>query len=193
MRPVSMIRWIGGVPGQAALWFCASNLLAATLAAQCSNPTQVPNQTISSGTVNYADNNALAAANVVINGSASVTFVAGNCIELQPGFRATAGTAATTFHAWVESLPSVISAAPASGSGSSQTFTWTASSPYGYGNLSGVYALFNTSVNGANACYIRYNRISNLLYLADNSGTSWLGGFVPGSARRLKRLSIPIA
>jgi RHS repeat-associated protein len=77
-------------------------MITAHLAAQCSNPTQVPNQTISSGTVNFTDNNALVASNVVINGSASVTFHAGNCIDLQPGFHATAGTAATTFHAWVD-------------------------------------------------------------------------------------------
>ena len=99
-----------------ALWFCACNLMAAVLAAQCSNPTQVPNQTISSGTANYSDNNALAASSVVINGSASVTFLAGNCIDLQPGFHATAGTAATTFHAWIgASVPSITSLSVTSG------------------------------------------------------------------------------
>ncbi len=165
-----------------ALWFCASNLLAAVLAAQCSNPTQVPNQTISSGTVNYSDNNALAASNVIINGSASVTFVAGNCIDLQPGFHATAGTAGTTFHAWVETAPTADSVSPSSGSGLSQPFTWKASSPSGYTNLSEVYALFNTSTSGVNACYIRYNRTSNLLYLADNSGSNWSTGIVPGTS-----------
>ncbi len=89
----------------AALWFCASNLVVAAQAAQCSNPTRVPNQTISSGTVSYTDNNQPAASNVIIQGSASVSFVAGNCIHLQPGFHATAGTAGTTFHAWVETAP----------------------------------------------------------------------------------------
>ncbi|MGB7723152.1 MAG: chitobiase/beta-hexosaminidase C-terminal domain-containing protein, partial [Bryobacteraceae bacterium] len=99
-----------------ALWFCACNLMAAVLAAQCSNPTQVPNQTISSGTANYSDNNALAASSVVINGSASVTFLADNCIDLQPGFHATAGTAATTFHAWIgASVPSITSLSVTSG------------------------------------------------------------------------------
>jgi hypothetical protein len=149
---------------------------------RATNPTQVPNQTISSGTWNFSDNNALAASNVVISGSASVTFVAGNCIDLQPGFHATAGTAGTTFHAWVETAPTADSVSPSSGSGPSQQFTWKASSPSGYTNLSEMYALFNTSVSGQNACYIRYNRASNLLYLADNSGTSWLGGLVPGTS-----------
>src|SRR5208283_1302497 len=64
----------------------------------------------------------------------------------------------------------------------SQPFTWTVSSPSGYSNVSDLYALFNTSVSGANACYIHYNLGSNLLFLADNTGANWLAGFVPGSS-----------
>jgi hypothetical protein len=60
-----------------ALWFCASNLLAAVLAAQCVNVSQVPNQTISSGTSCYSNTATLTATGVTINGSASVNFVAG--------------------------------------------------------------------------------------------------------------------
>jgi len=112
----------------------------------------VTNQTISSGTATFADNNALSASAVVINGSASVTFVAGNCIQLLPGFHAKAGTAGTTFHAWVETAPSAVSVSPSSGGGVSGMFTWTASSPSGYTNLSDILILFNTAVYGANAC-----------------------------------------
>jgi hypothetical protein len=166
---------------RSALWFCACNVLAAVLAAQCSNPAQVPNGTYTSGDHSATDNNALSASSFVISGSATATFVAGNCIQLLPGFHATAGTAPTTFHAGVETTPSNISVSPSSGSGLTQPFTWTVSSPSGYSNLSDVYALLNTSVSGANACYIRYNRPSNLLYLADNSGANWSAGFVPGS------------
>lgn len=101
MRTAVRFVRVGKITVRLVLWFCACNLVATILAAQCSNPTQVPNQTISSGTPSFTDTNALAASNVVINGSASVTFHAGNCIDLQPGFHATAGTAATTFHAWV--------------------------------------------------------------------------------------------
>jgi hypothetical protein len=108
-----------------ALWFCACNMMTALLAAQCSNPTQVQNQTISSGTVNFTDNNALAASSVIINGSASVTFHTGNCIDLQPGFHATAGTAATTFHAWEDAgAPSITSLSVTSGTvGTAVTIT----------------------------------------------------------------------
>ncbi|MBI1898164.1 MAG: hypothetical protein HYS04_16760, partial [Acidobacteria bacterium] len=166
---------------RAALWVCASNLVVAVLAAQCIGDTQVvPNGTISSGNVCYSNNTTLTAAAVVINGSASVTFIAGESIHLGPGFRATAGTAGTTFHAWVETAPSVVSFLPSGSSGFTQAFTFVVSSPSGFSNLSEVFALFNTSVSGVNACYIRYNRWSNLLYLADNSGANWSSGFMPG-------------
>ncbi len=165
-----------------ALWLCAANLLAGALAAQCTNASQVPNQTISSGTICYSNNDTLTAAGVTINGSASVTFVAGHTVHLTPGFRATAGTAGTTFHAWVETAPSVVSVSPPSGSGLSQQFTWTVSSPSGYANLAQVYTLFNTSILGANGCYINYNRGSNSLFLANNSGTGWSASVAPGSA-----------
>jgi hypothetical protein len=162
-----------------ALSFCAANLIVAMLAAQCIDVTQVPNQTISSGTVCYSNNDTLTASGVIVNGSASVTFFAGHTIHLTPGFRATAGTAGTTFHAWVDMTPSAISASPASGSGTTQQFTWTASSPGGYSRLTEIYALFAGSLSGQNACYLRYHRPSNLLYLADNAGTTWLGGIAP--------------
>jgi hypothetical protein len=46
--------------------------------------------------------------------------------------------------------------------------------------VSEVQFLLNTTVSGADGCYIRYR--GNSLYLADNSGATWLGGFAPGSA-----------
>jgi hypothetical protein len=65
----------------------------------------------------------------------------------------------------------------------SQSFTWTVSSPGGHSNLSHVFALFNTTSNStANACYIHYDASSNLVYLADNTSTTWLGGFTPSSS-----------
>ncbi|MGD0777471.1 MAG: hypothetical protein ABSC05_32155 [Candidatus Solibacter sp.] len=184
MRAASKSRGATKILVRSALWFCACNVLAAALAAQCSNPTQVPDGTYTSGDHSQVDNNALSAANVVLNGGATATFVAGNCIQLLPNFHASAigATVPTTFHAWVETAPADVSVSPSSGSGLSQQFTWTVSSPSGYTNLSDVFAVFNTSVSGVNACYIRYNRASNLLYLADDSGANWLGGFVPGSS-----------
>ena len=184
MRAASKSRGVSKILVRPALWFCACNVLAAALAAQCTNPTQVPNGTYTSGDHSQVDNNALSAANVVLSGGATATYVAGNCIQLLPGFHASAigATVPTTFHAWVETAPAAVSVSPSSGSGLAQPFTWTVSSPSGYSNLSDVYALFNTSVSGANACYIHYNRPSNLLYVADSSGSSWSSGIVPGSS-----------
>jgi hypothetical protein len=84
------------------------------------------------------------------------------------------------------SLSSTVSVAPSSGGGLSQTFSWTASSPAGWASLSEVYGLLNTSVYGVNGCYIRYDRVSNLLYLADNGASYWMGGFAPGSAQTVE-------
>jgi hypothetical protein len=121
----------------AASWFLGCNLLAAALSAQCANPTQVPDDTISTGYRSFSDNNALSANTLIVNGSASVTMAAGNCLQLRPNFHATAGTAATTFHAWVETAPAAVSVSPSSGGpGLSGVFTYTVSSPSGYNNLS---------------------------------------------------------
>jgi len=171
-----------------ALWFCACNLLAASLSAQCTNPTQVPDGTYTSGDHSQVNNNALSATNFVVSGGASATFSAGNCIQLNPGFHANAigATVPTTFHAWVDIAPTAVSVVPNSPPQNpplSQSFTWTVSSPSGHSNLSHVFALFNgTSNSTANACYIHYDASSNLVYLADNTSTTWLGGFAPSSS-----------
>ena len=168
-----------------ALWWFAGNLLAASLAAQCTNPTQVPDGTYTTGDHSQVDNNALAASNFALSGGATATFTAGNCIHLAPGFHANAigATAATTFHAWVDIAPTAVSMSPLNQSGLSLPFTWTVSSPAGRSNLAHVFALFHTtSASTSNACYIHYDASSNLVYLADNASSSWLGGFVPSGS-----------
>lgn len=186
MRAASKSRGVTKIPVRSALWFCACNVLAAALAAQCSNPiTPVPDGTYASGDHSQVANNALSAANIVLSGSATATFVAGNCIQLLPGFHASAigATVPTTFHAWVDVAPAAVSVSPASGNGTSGPFTWTVSSPSGHSNLSHVFALFNTTSDSTvNACYIHYDASSNLVYLADNTSANWLGGFVPSSS-----------
>ncbi len=82
MRAASKSRGVSKILVRPALWFCACNLLATALAAQCSNPTQVANGIYTSGDHSVTDNNALSAANVVLSGGATATFVAGNCIQL---------------------------------------------------------------------------------------------------------------
>ena len=100
MRAASKSRGVSKIPVRRVLWFCACNLLAATLAAQCTNPTQVPNGTYTSGDHSATDNNALSASSFAISGSATATLVAGNCIQLLPNLHASAigATVPTTFH-----------------------------------------------------------------------------------------------
>mgnify|MGYP001009379411 CR=1 FL=1 len=177
-------RWAPGVL-RPALWFCAWNLLAAVLSAQCANPAPIRNQNIISGNPSFSDANALEATGVTISGGASVTFHAANCIHLGPGFRATAGTAATTFHAWVDTAPTAVSVSPSSPPPNpplTQTFTWTVSSPALASNLAHVFALFNTTSSTANGCYIHYDASTDLIFLADDAGTTWLAGFRPSSS-----------
>ncbi len=182
MRAASESREVANVLIRLALWFCALN----PLAAQCPSPiSPVPDGTYTSGDHSQVADNALLAANFGVSGSATATFVAGNCIQLVPGFHASAigATVPTTFHAWVDIAPSAVAFSPSNQSGLSQPFTWTVSSPAGHSNLSHVFALFNTTSGSTwNACYIHYDASSNLVYLADNGSTTWLGGFVPSSS-----------
>jgi Divergent InlB B-repeat domain len=181
-----------------ALWFCACNLLATAVAAQCTNPTQVPNGTYTSGDHSQVDNNALSASNFAVSSGATATFVAGNCIHMAPGFRANAAgaTVPTTFHAWADIAPTPVSVVPSSPPQNpplSQSFTWTVSSPDGRSNLSHVFALFNTTSSTANACYIHYDASSNLVYLADNASSTWLGGFAASSSGSIGNSQCTIA
>ncbi len=184
----SQSRWVLSALIRPALWFCACNLLVTAGSAQCTNPTQVPNGTYTSGDHSQVDNNALSASNFAVSQGATATFAAGNCVHLAPGFRANAigATVPTTFQTWVDIAPTAESVSPSSPPPDpplTQAFTWTVSSPAGQSNLSHVFALFNTtSTSTANACYIHYDASTNLVYLADNASTDWLGGFVPSSS-----------
>jgi hypothetical protein len=69
--------------------------------------------------------------------------------------------------------PVVVSAAPASGTGTSQTFALTLSDPHGASSVGYVYLLINASLNGANSCFVEYNRAANTIRLAADSGLAW--------------------
>src|ERR1019366_5017661 len=61
------------------------------------------NLTVTSGSSTYQATHSITAdTNVVIGGSANVTFQAGSLITLDPGFHATAGGSGTTFHAVIQ-------------------------------------------------------------------------------------------
>ena len=69
--------------------------------------------------------------------------------------------------------PASVSASPSSGSGAYHLFNFVYSDSAGYLSLSGVHALFNTSISGTNACWLSYNAASKVLSLANNGTTAW--------------------
>jgi len=87
----------------------------------------------------------------------------------------------------VNQPPSVVSVTPASGSGSGpQTFSFAYSDTNGFAYLNTAYALFSPTGSGTNACYLRYIRSANSLYLLNDDGTIWLGPMTPGVAGTLQ-------
>ena len=66
--------------------------------------------------------------------------------------------------------PSTVSVVPASGSGTSQTFTFTVADTAGYQNLFGMMVLITSGATAANACMIRYDTATNTVRLADGTG-----------------------
>jgi len=67
-------------------------------------------------------------------------------------------------------LPAVAGGAPASGSGTTQTFAFQFSDPAGYQSLGVVNILINNFLDGRNACYLAYEVQNNRLDLVDDGG-----------------------
>ena len=75
---------------------------------------------------------------------------------------------------------------PASGSGSSQTFSFLFADPQGASSISSVSMIFGASVTGAGTCYLYYLQASNAVYLANDAGTAWQGPVTPGHSGTLQ-------
>lgn len=82
----------------------------------------------------------------------------------------------------VPSLLSAVSVTPASGTGASQTFSFLYSDPKGYSAISSASIIVNSSLYVVNACYLYYVPSSNVVYLANDAGTAWLGPVTLGQA-----------
>lgn len=79
--------------------------------------------------------------------------------------------------------PSVISASPVNGTGSSRIFTGVFYAPAGTGDLSAVRLLFNVSANNTGGCSLIYVPASNAIFLENDLGTGNVANFVtPGGA-----------
>ena len=73
------------------------------------------------------------------------------------------------------------SVAPASGSGLSQIFTFTASDQSGSALIDGVSMLIAPTLNPANSCKVAYDRVANRLVLANDDPTSGGSSVLPGA------------
>ncbi len=83
--------------------------------------------------------------------------------------------------------PTPISVSPASGSGSSQTFSFVYSDPDGGQDISATMFLINRELNAVASCVAYYESVSNLLYLLNDASTAWLmPGRQPGTATQLQ-------
>jgi hypothetical protein len=168
----------------AALWLCGCNVLAVVVAAQCTSVTQAPNINVTSDLTCYQSTSTLtAAAGVAVSGAGSVVLVAGQWIDLRPTVVANANgaTVPTTFHAWVDTVPSAVSVWPSIGSGMTQPFTWTASSPSGWAHLNDLQAIIGRQLSGNGSCYIGYDVGPRILKLANENGIGWGSSAVLGA------------
>ena len=81
--------------------------------------------------------------------------------------------------------PSVVSVAPASGSGGSQTFSFAFSDAAGASDLTWVETLINSSINGVQACLALVDVAHSGLYLLNDAGSAWQGPLTAGTAGTL--------
>ena len=82
--------------------------------------------------------------------------------------------------------PTADSVTSSSGSGPGTTFSYTASDPNGYQELSFVQMMINDTLTSANSCLVWYAPGNNRMYLRSDDGASWLGPLLVGSAGTLQ-------
>jgi hypothetical protein len=83
--------------------------------------------------------------------------------------------------------PSNVSMNPSSGSGPTQTFAFTASSPAGYTNLAWMSIIFNSGLSGISGCYMQvYLQGGGTAYLANDAASNWVGSAALGSSSTME-------
>ena len=79
-----------------------------------------------------------------------------------------------------------VGVAPSSGSGTSQTFTFTFADTKGYTAIASAQFIVNNPLSVSNGCYVYLNRAAGLLYLMNNAATSWQGPITIGTSSTLQ-------
>ena len=71
------------------------------------------------------------------------------------------------------------------------TFTTRSLAPNGRAATS-AYLLLNSAINPGGGVYLYYDGPSNRLYLRNDAGTGWLGGYAPGSANSISNRLVTV-
>ncbi len=82
-------------------------------------------------------------------------------------------------------LVEIVLLTPNSGGGLSQTFTAVVKEGGGGNTIAFAQLVMNAGLNGYKACFIHYDRASNVFYLLNDTGTGWFGLFA-GSATQVQ-------
>jgi hypothetical protein len=81
---------------------------------------------------------------------------------------------------WTVSAAPGVAIQPASGSGYQKIFTISITDPGGPSNIGSLALNISSTLVSSNACYVRYNRATNLLRLLNDANTGWMGVAPPG-------------
>src|SRR5437667_402374 len=73
------------------------------------------------------------------------------------------------------SMPMNVSVTPASGSGSSQAFSFVFSDASGYADINWVQMIVGPQVQSQNVCFVTYTRATNVLQLVIDAGGTFVG------------------
>jgi hypothetical protein len=105
----------------------------------------------------------------------------GNIVGMSTGFKSMGWWMVGTTP---EAAPSAVSVTPSSGHGTTQQFSFVASSPGGAPNLAFVHMLFATTFGRVNNCYLGYGVAANQLSLVSDDGVTATSG-QPGTTGTL--------
>ena len=98
-------------------------------------------------------------------------------LSITLGSATAAGLAVTiNYQGTANHTPSVISLAPVTGTGATETYTFKFADTAGATDLNVVNVLINTALDGRRACYIAYSLSSNTIYLVSDAGDGTYAG-----------------
>jgi len=73
-----------------------------------------------------------------------------------------------------------------------KTFTTTWSDANGSSDLKSCYFLISAKIAQANTIYLYYDQTKNKLYLRNQGGSKWLGGYAPGSTHTITNSQVTL-